>query len=185
MLRNKKCHAGILRLGLRGFSITIHARMPPTRILPSAVVWDWRTGKNEEARRGQEAAKIRLRALLGGAIGLTVAALVFFLLKKPVAAAVIAGVALLLSLPGLVAPLSAGRSVGRILDRFAHVVGTGVTWLLMTVLFYLLFLPAGLFLRTRGKLAITRSFDPRQPSYWNRVEEREKARTAESYRRQF
>ena len=167
------------------FWFTIPARMAEMKRLPSAVVWDWRGGNIEESRQAHEAAKIRQRALLGGAIGLAVAALVFFLLKKPVAAGVIAGVALLLSLPGLAAPLTAGRSVGRALDRFAHAVGTVVTWVLMTVLYYLLVLPAGLILRTRGKLAITRSFDPRRSSYWTSVEEREQARTAESYRRQF
>jgi hypothetical protein len=158
---------------------------PQMKNLPSAVVWDWRGENRETSRQTHEAAKIRQRALLGAAIGLTVAALVFFLLKKPVAAGVIAAVALLLSLPGLVAPLTAGRSVGRALDRFAHAVGTGVTWVLMTVLYYLLFLPAGLILRARGKLGITRSFDSRRSSYWTSVEERERARAPESYRRQF
>src|SRR6185436_8513368 len=172
-------------LGSQSFSFTIPARMPQTKKLPSAVVWDWRGGTNEESRRAQEAAEIRRRSLIGAAIGLAVAALVFFLLKKPVAAGVIAAVALLLSLPGLAAPLTAGRSVLRILDRFAHAVGTVVTWVLMTGLYYLLFLPAGLILRARGKLAITRGFDPRRPSYWTSVEERERARTPESYRRQF
>lgn len=159
--------------------------MSPTQKLPSAVVWDWRGGDQEGARRAREAAAIRRRGLIGGAVGLTVAALVFFLWKRPVPAAVIAAVALLLSLPSLLAPLTAGRSVGRALDRFAHAVGTGVTWILMTLLYYLLFLPVGLILRGRGKLGITRGFDPRRPSYWTSVEERERARTPESYRRQF
>jgi hypothetical protein len=159
--------------------------MPPTKRSPSAIVWDWRAGTGEESRRAREASAIRRRGLIGGAVGLTVAALVFFLWKKPVPAAVIAAVALLLSLPSLLAPLTAGRAVSRALDRFAHLVGTGVTWVLMTALYYLLFLPAGLFLRTRGKLAITRGPDPRQASYWTAVEERERTRTPESYRRQF
>jgi hypothetical protein len=159
--------------------------MPSTKQSPSAVIWDWRGGQNDESRRAREAAKIRQRALLGGAAGLAVAALMFFLWKRPMAAGVVAGIALLLALPGLVSPLGAGRSVGRALDRFAHAVGTGVTWILMTILYYLLFLPAGLVLRARGKLAITRSFDPRRSSYWTSVEEREQARTPESYRRQF
>lgn len=159
--------------------------MTQTKNLPSAVVWDWRGGETEESRRAREAAHIRRRGLIGGAVGLTVAALVFFLWKKPVPAAVIAGIALLLSLPGLLAPLTAGRSVGRALDRFGHAVGLGVTWVLMTLLYYLLFLPVGLFLRTRGKLGITRAFDPRRSSYWTSVEERERARAPESYRRQF
>jgi hypothetical protein len=160
--------------------------MSQTKKLPSAVVWDWRGGgEREESRRAREAAEIRRRGLIGLIVGLAVAALVYFLWKKPVPAAVIAAVALLLSLPGLVAPLTAGRGVGRALDRFAHAVGTGVTWVLMTVLYYLLFLPVGLFLRARGRLGITRAFDPRRPSYWTSVEERERARTPESYRRQF
>jgi len=159
--------------------------MPQTKPLPSAVVWDWRAAKNEEPRQAHEAVKIRRRALLGGVVGLAVAALVFFLWKKPVAAGVIAAVALLLSLPGLAAPRTAGRSVGHALDRFAYAVGLGVTWVLMTLLYYLLFLPVGLVLRARGRLGITRTPDPRRSSYWTPVEERERARTPESYRRQF
>lgn len=171
---------------MRSFSFRIPARMSQIRKLPSAIVWDWRGGgETEEARRVREAAKIRQRGLIGGLVGLTVAALVFFLWKKPVPAAVIATIALLVSLPSLLAPLSAGRSVARALDRFAHAVGLGVTWVLMTLLYWLLFLPVGLFLRARGKLAITRSFDPRRPTYWTSIEERERARTPESYRRQF
>jgi len=149
---------------------------------PSTVVWNWRGGAGEESRV-REAAEIRRRALLGGAIGLAVAALVFFLLKKPLMAGVIAGVALLLSLPGLLAPLTAGRGVARALDRFAHAVGTGVTWVLMTLLFYLLFLPVGLLLRAGGKLAITRKTDPKLPTYWTPTDSR--PRNPESYRRQF
>jgi hypothetical protein len=159
--------------------------MSQTKRLPSAVVWDWRGGETEEPRRAREAAAIRRRGLIGAVVGLAVAALVFLLWKKPVPAAVIAAIALLVSLPALVAPLTAGRGVARALDRFAHAVGLGVTWVLMTFLYWVLFLPVGLFLRARGRLGITRSFDPRQPSYWISVEERERARTPESYRRQF
>lgn len=160
--------------------------MSQTKRLPSAVVWNWRgSGEAEDARRAREAAEIRRRGLIGGAVGLAVAALVFFLWKKPVPAAVIATIAILFSLPPVLAPLTAGRSVARALDRFAHAVGLGVTWVLMTLLYWLLFLPVGLFLRARGKLAITRAFDPRRPTYWTSVEERERARTPESYRRQF
>ena len=79
-----------------------------------------------------------------------------------------------------------GRSLhdGQVdVDRFAHAVGSAVTWVLMTVLFYLVFLPAGLFLRR--KLAITKGADRRLPTYWIATEERERARSPESYRKQF
>lgn len=159
--------------------------MGPTKQPPSAVVWSWRGGAGAESRPSDEAAEIRRRGIYGGAIGLAVAALVLFFWKKPVPAAVIASIALLFSLPALLAPLTAGRSLARALDRFAYAVGTGVTWILMPLLYYLLFLPVGLVLRARGRLAITRGFDPRRSSYWTSVEERERARTPESYRRQF
>jgi hypothetical protein len=150
---------------------------------PSAVIWRWNGGATEREEREREAAAARKRGLLGGAVGLAVAALFSFLLKRPVAAAVIAAVAALFTLLALLAPLTAYKSVTRALDRFAHAVGTAVTWLLLTFLYYVFFLPLGWFLRSRGKLAITRSFDPRLASYWTSLEGREP--NPESYRRQF
>jgi hypothetical protein len=158
--------------------------MSTSKLVPSTVVWDWRARAGAaEARRAREAAEIRRRGLLGAVIGLAVAAVVWFLWKRPVPAVVIATVALLLSLPGLAAPLTAGRQVARGLDRLAYGVGLGVTWVLMTLLFYLLFLPVGLLLRARGRLRIARAWEPQRPTYW--VSTGERPRTPESYRRQF
>lgn len=159
--------------------------MSEIKISPSAIVWDWRRGTSRESLRARQAAEIRRRSLIGIAVGLTAAALVFVFWKNVVPSLVIAGIALLLSLPGLAAPHTAGRKVSRAIDRFAHVIGLTVTWVLMTVLYYLLFLPVGLLLRARGKLTIVRSPDSDLPSYWTAVEERERARAPESYRRQF
>jgi len=153
-----------------------------TKREPSSVVWSWRGGDDDPARAG-EAVAARRRGLLGGVVGLAVAALVYFLARRPVAAAVIAAITLGFTLLALLAPLTAYPIVTRWLDRFAHAVGTAVTWVTMTLVYYLLLLPLGLILRARGKLAITRGFDRRLPSYWTGLEER--ARTPESYRRQF
>jgi formate-dependent nitrite reductase membrane component NrfD len=98
---------------------------------------------------------------------------------------VIAAIAVLIALLALVSPLGAYKTLTRWLDRFAHAVGSAVTWALMTVLFYIVFLPAGLVLRSRKKLGISRGADPRLPTYWIATEERERARTLESYRKQF
>ncbi|MFP5285234.1 MAG: hypothetical protein ACLGI9_05810 [Thermoanaerobaculia bacterium] len=151
---------------------------------PSAVVWDWRrsaAGPGED--RAREAAAARRRGAIGGLVGLSVAAAVWFLFDRPVAAAVIAGIALLLTLIAFLAPLTLYRKISRGLEVFAHGVGSGVTWVLMTVLYYLLFLPAGLILRARHKLGITRTADPKAPTYW--TETQAKPKTLESYRRQF
>jgi hypothetical protein len=150
---------------------------------PSSVIWSWRGGDNTEHARAREAAAARQRGLLGGLIGLSIAALLYFFARKPVPAAVVAAVTLVFTLLALLAPLTAYKAVTRALDRFAYAVGTGVTWVLLTVIYYLFFLPLGLILRSRGKLRVTRGFDAQRSSYWTPLEDR--ARTPESYRRQF
>lgn len=155
-----------------------------SRAEAAATAWAWRerAGSREEAR-AREAAAARRRGALGGAVGLAVAAVLYFFFHRPVAGGVIAAIAAVFTLLALASPLSAYKALTRVLDRFAHAVGAAVTWVLMTVLFYLVFLPVGAFLRARGKLAISRGADRRLPSYWTSTEEREPA--LESYRRQF
>jgi hypothetical protein len=153
----------------------------PERMDPSAVAWDWRrTGGNEDQERKLNAAA-RKRGLIGGVVGLLIAAAVYRW-WRPNLAYVIAAVSLTLALLALAAP-PAYRKVAGLLDRFAHFVGMAVTWLLMTVLYYILFFPVGLLLRAQKKLAVTQHPDRRLPSYWSSTEG--KPWTAESYRKQF
>ena len=119
---------------------------------PSAVAWDWRrTATGDDRDETKQNAAARKRGLIGGAVGLLIAALVYQF-WKPGLAYVIAGISLTLALLALAAP-PAYRKVAGLLDRFGHLVGMAVTWLLMTLLYYILFLPVGLLLRARGKLA--------------------------------
>lgn len=152
---------------------------------PSAVVWDWnRTGTGDdqnEAKLHAADTAARKRGIIGGLVGLVIAAVVYHF-WRPGLAYVIAGISLALALLALAAP-PAYRKVAGLLDRFGHMVGMAVTWLLMTLLYYLLFLPVGLLLRARGKLAVTRHPDRRLASYWISTEGR--PWTAESYRKQF
>jgi len=151
----------------------------------SAVAWSWRDrAARAEAARAREAAANRSKGLIGGAVGLAVAAVVYFLLHRPVAAEVIGAIALLVAVAALASPLGLFKLLQRGLDVFAHAVGTVLTWVLLTLLYFVVFLPAGLILR-RGKLKITRGPDKRLATYWLRTDEREHARTAESYGKQF
>lgn len=150
------------------------------------MAWSWReTAAGEAGAQAHEAAANRRKGLIGGAIGLAAAAAVYFFLHRPLAAEVIAGIAVLIALIAMASPLGLYKLMAHGLDRFAHAVGAAVTWLLMTVLFYLVFLPIGLVLRARRKLGISRGADCRLSSYWISTEERERARTSESYRKQF
>jgi hypothetical protein len=148
---------------------------------PSAVAWNWfERAVRQEETRAREAAANRRKGAIGGVIGLA-AALAVFLFDRPVAAAVIAGIAVLIFLIAMASPLGLYKTLTRGLDRFVHAVGFGVTWLLMTILYYVVFLPIGALMRR--KLAISRGADPRLPTYWTSTEGRE--RTPESYRKQF
>ena len=150
---------------------------------PSAQVWNWRAAAGADDRRAAMAAAARRQGAIGAAVGLTVAAAFAWLLHRPVPALVVAVLSLTVALLAVAAPLTLYRRLRGALDRLAHWVGTGVTWLLMTVLFYLLFLPAGLIMRAMGKLAFTRFVDPAVDTYWTPTEGH--VHSAESYRKQF
>lgn len=147
----------------------------------SAVVWNWRTaGEKAGADPAREAAAARRRGLLGLVVGLIAATLLFF--WKPVLAAVVAAISLTLALIAFAAPLTLHKKVTRALDAFARGVGMTVTWVLMTLLYYVLFLPVGLLLRARRRLGITRTPDPALATYWKPTL---RDKSAESYRKQF
>ncbi len=158
----------------------------PNRANPNAaaLVWDWR---GREARQAgadaREAAGARRRGLIGLGVGLGVAALIHFVLHRPRVALVVAGIAALLALLALVSPRGLYRQAMRGLDLFAHGVGTGVTWILMALLYFLLFLPVGLLLRAGRKLGIAKHYDPKLASYWKEPQAR--PGTLDAYRRQF
>ena len=86
-----------------------------------------------------------------------------------------------LTLLALLAPAAHAR-VEQGMKAFGRLVAAVLTWLLMPVLFYLVFLPTGLLLRARGRLRITRRPDPSLTTYWA---EPARTPTPESYRRQF
>lgn len=128
--------------------------------------------------------RLRREAVVRAVIGLAIAALLA--LWKPLFAAVVAAIALVLLAVALAAPGAYAR-IAAGLERFGHWVGRAVTWLLMPLLFYLLFLPVGLALRAAGKLRITRGPDPSRATYWDTPEPGQAwgGGGAASYRRQF
>jgi hypothetical protein len=155
----------------------------PTRPDASAVAWNWRDRASKATDSlAREARSLRIRGVVGGAVGLAFAALLYFVGHKVRTAEAVAGIAIVLALLALAAPLTAFKTVNRVLEVFARGVATGVTWVLMTVLFYVVFLPIGLVLRARNKLGITKGADRRLSSYWISTD---RETPLESYRRQF
>lgn len=142
--------------------------------------------------RPEETAEIEMRARralrrqgsVRALIGLAIAALL--VLWKPVFAAVVALVAVGFLVVALAAPGAYAR-ISAALERFGYWIGMTLTWILMPMIFFLLFLPVGLALRAAGKLRITRGADPSRASYWDTPPAGQEwgGGGAASYRRQF
>jgi hypothetical protein len=154
-------------------------------LAPSDIVWNWRQVADPGADRSRlaaEVAAVRRRGLIQAAVGFA-AALALGLLWRPAAGYVVAGVTAILLLIALAFPLTLHQKVQRGLQVFGHAVGMAVTWVLMTLLYLLLFLPVGLVLRATGKLGITTRPDPRAASYWKTTDPAR--HTPAQYRKQF
>ncbi|HEX2254903.1 MAG TPA: hypothetical protein VHQ65_16685 [Thermoanaerobaculia bacterium] len=160
------------------------------------MVWRWRDeagggGGGADGPADAEAARrarLRREGLIRGAVGLVAAALLA--LWKPLFAVVVAAIALTVLLMALASPTGAYAKLSGWVERFAHGVGMAVTWVLMPVLYYLLFLPVGVARRTFGKLRFETRPAPDQPTYWveppaGRRWGRGGAHGVAPYRRQF
>ena len=146
----------------------------------AATVWRWRSAADPDAPRRAAAAE-RRRGLVGGAIG-TIAAVLLWQ-WRPAMGLVVLAIALLLTLAALVSPLGLFRRIRRVLEAFGRAVGVALTWALMTIVYYGLFLPVGLLLRARGRLRLRKRLDAAAPTYWTKVPER--PASLDRYRRQF
>ncbi len=164
--------------------MTSHTLDTGRRTETSAAIWNPRgAGEDPGARERQRRAAARRRGAIGLAIGWSAAAILYRLRPaRPLPPLAVAAVALLFAAVALASPLGLYPRLQALLDAFGRAVGAAVTWVLMTLLFFLFVLPVGALLRAAGKLAITRGFDPRQPSYWS---EPEGPRGADDYRKQF
>ncbi len=87
--------------------------MPEHRMDPAALVWNWRRAEgkteNDEAKRNAAA---RRKGVIGGVVGLTVAAIIYFYFERPILAAVVAGIALVLTLLAFLAPTAHRKVAG-------------------------------------------------------------------------
>jgi uncharacterized membrane protein len=150
----------------------------------SAIAWSWRDRAGLTSHSAAaEARSLRIRGAVGGVVGLAFAALLYFVGHKVRSAEVVAGIAVVLALLALAAPLTVFKKINHFLEIFARGVATGVSWVLMTFLYYVVFWPIGLVLRAGHKLGITQGADRRLPTYWISTGDRETP--LESYKRQF
>jgi len=145
-------------------------------------IWTWREEEHSQPQETSSAQKIRTRGAIQGAVGLSIAALVYTFLS-PVAGWIIGAIAGTITLAALVSPeglfagIEAGfRAVGRVIGRV-------LTWGLLSSIFYGFFLPFGGLFRRGSKDSMKRFYDPDSPSYWSTREPRETG--IDFYKRQY
>jgi hypothetical protein len=115
---------------------------------------------------GAEAGGARRRGAIQATIGGAVAALLYAWLQWKIAAGVVASIAGLLLLASLVSPTRLYAAIERGTAAFAGWVGTGLTWIVMPPIFFLIFLPFGLLFRRGRKDSMKRFFEADARSYW-------------------
>lgn len=158
--------------------------MTDRTLSPSAVVWQWRRDPAAEAQAKAGAARgARVRGAIQGAVGFLVALLVAFVLHRTTFATVIASIAGLVTLVALISPLGGFKWLTGLVEKLGRAIGLIVTWILMPLIFFLFFLPVGLFLRARGKTGITRGAEPKLSTYW--ISTDGEPHGPETYERQF
>ena len=142
------------------------------------VVWKWEKAGAESA---PAAAPSKTRYWIQFAVMAAVGALIYFWLRHPVGAYVVWGLAALL-LSGILFSDRVLHGFERVAAFLAHVIGTGLTWLLLTPLFYLVFWPGRLVQKLAGKDPMRRKLDPAAPSYWS---DYQKLDIQDRYQRQY
>ena len=144
--------------------------------------WSWRRPDPALAKQAARGAAQR-RGLIGGTVGLVVAGLFYFAFHRHGMGLVVAAIALLTTAIALLSPGGLYPRLERLFEAFGRGVGTAVTWVLMIILHFVLFLPVGLVLRATGNLDLHGRSQRDVPSFWQSTRDRQP--TAESYRKQF
>lgn len=111
--------------------------------------------------------RLQRRGLLQGMAGVVVAT-VFLALDRPTMAGIAGAVALAVMGAAAVAPLQ----LQSFLRRLERIVGTGLAFLLLAPVFYLVMLPFGLLFRSGRRNRLAPRPDPDAATYWQPRPER-------------
>jgi hypothetical protein len=150
---------------------------------PEAAAAIWRWGEAADpASRGPSAASLRLRGSLQALLGIAIGAALWTFVST-LAGVIVTCTAGGIGIAALASPCGLFAWIERGFSRLGELLGSGMTAILMPLVFYLIFLPLGISFRRGRRDAMRRFFDPQAPSYWSL---REGARAgSRSRRRQY
>ncbi|MDQ3035266.1 MAG: hypothetical protein M3Y87_22860 [Myxococcota bacterium] len=130
----------------------------------AAAIWSWRDRDALE--------RARLKALRRGgvlrAVVAVIAASVLAFFERPIMASIAIGIGLLTLVLALVSPGGAYASLSRGVDRVGALIGAILTYVLLTPVFFLFFLPFGMLMRRGARDRLRRRFERERASYWTK-----------------
>lgn len=129
----------------------------------SRAVWPWPDGGANSAR--PKGMSPRKKVLITTPIALMIAGGIYLWRGHAVMPGIVVGIALTICFCGLFVP-RAFAAIERFFAGFARIVATTMTWILLVPVFYLVFAPAHLMLRIRGKDPMFRQCPSDEPTYW-------------------
>ena len=148
----------------------------------AAVVWN-PLGESEPGESSGLAARTARRRGAVQALVAAAAATLLFFFWSPLAARIVSTIALLLLLCSQASPLGAYARIERGFAALGRWTGEGLTVVLMTIVFYLLFLPFSVLFRRGQRDSMKRYYERERDSYW---ETRDSDHTASaSHTRQY
>ena len=146
----------------------------------AAVIWAWRESGEGEA--ASDASTLRRRGTIQALVGITIGAVLFVFVSR-VAGAVVATIGSVILLSALFSPEGLFAAIERGFLAFGHWVGRFLTWVLMSAIFWLFFVPFAFLFRRGRRDTMRRFYEPDAETYWTgREPERSASRSRE---RQF
>ncbi len=109
--------------------------------------------------------RARIQIFVTGVIWSSLSALSFLYFHSPRRGWVFAGLAAFFILSATLAPPVA-RAIHKILSTLVQALASGVTWTLLSIVYFLFLSPLGLVLRMTGSLKTARNADQVLESYW-------------------
>ena len=136
----------------------------PGRAKAAAAIWDWRGERSQTP--AARPSKPRLRGTLQALAGAGIGALIFALLSR-IVGTVVMSIATLILLSALLSPAGLYAGIERLFAALGRRVGAALTWIVLPLLFYLVFLPFGMIFRSGRRDPMKRFYEADAESYWS------------------
>ena len=150
----------------------------PGRAEAAETIWNWREPKTSPGAVHAAPGAARLRGVVRG-LGVALVGLALAWLWSTLVGGIVLTIATITLVAAIASPTGLYAALERALAALARATGVGLTWILMSAIFFLAVSPFGLILRRGRRDAMRRYLESSATTYWS---ERELGRSASTLR---